>query len=137
MITTRFTLLAALVSATLANPLLGRIHQQRSDPPQGFTAAGFAPQDEAITFRIALTQRNFPGLEKALYAAATPGSAQYGEYLNKAQVRRVADVLCAELIILNTQVNEYASPSEEAVASVESWLASQGLSPALISSAGD
>lgn len=119
MITTRFTLLAALVSATLANPLLGRIHQQRSDPPQGFTAAGFAPQDEAITFRIALTQRNFPGLEKALYAAATPGSAQYGEYLNKAQV------------------NEYASPSEEAVASVESWLASQGLSPALISSAGD
>ncbi|TFL02170.1 Pro-kumamolisin, activation domain-containing protein [Pterulicium gracile] len=116
MISSRFILLATLISTALANPLLP---QQRSDLPEGFNAVGSPSQDESITFRIALTQRDFPGLEKALYAAATPGSPQYGQYLSK------------------DQVNDYASPSEEAVASVSSWLESQGLSPSSLSPSGD
>lgn len=88
MISTRFTLLAVLILAALANPLLGDAHQRRTDLPEGFTTAGSAPQDETITLRIALAQRDFPGLEKALYAASMPGSPQYGQYLSKAQVRR-------------------------------------------------
>ncbi|TFL02121.1 hypothetical protein BDV98DRAFT_582438 [Pterulicium gracile] len=81
MISTRFTLLAVLILAALANPLLGDAHQRRTDLPEGFTTAGSAPQDETITLRIALAQRDFPGLEKALYAASMPGSPQYGQYL--------------------------------------------------------
>lgn len=34
-------------------------------------------------------------------------------------------------------MNDYASPSEEAVASVSSWLESQGLSPSSLSPSGD
>ena len=119
MISTHFALLAALITAALGNPLRGDIHQRRTDLPKGFTALGSAPQDETITFRIALAQRDFSGLEKALYAAATPGTGQYGQYLSKAQV------------------NEYAAPSQEAVASISSWLESQGLSPSSLSPSGD
>ncbi|TFL02140.1 Pro-kumamolisin, activation domain-containing protein [Pterulicium gracile] len=53
------------------------------------------------------------------WVAATPRSAQYGQYLSK------------------SQVNHYASPSEEAVASVLSWLESQGLTFSSLSPAGD
>ncbi|TFL02133.1 Pro-kumamolisin, activation domain-containing protein [Pterulicium gracile] len=104
-------ILLALISVALANPLLGDVHRRRADVPGGFTAGGFAPQDDTIT--------RLPGLEKALYAAATPGSAQYGQYLSK------------------DQVNGYAAPSEEAVASISSWLDSDGLSLSSLSTAGD
>lgn len=140
MSSTRFILLVALISAALANPL-GSTHQRRSGPPEGFSAVGFSPQDETITFRIALTQKDLPGLEKALYAAATPGSPQYGQYLTKAQVRpsrpQSPTTEYHQANLAFRQVNEYAAPSAEGVASVSSWLESQGLSPSSMSPSGD
>lgn len=52
-------ILLALISVALANPLLGDVHRRRADVPGGFTAGGFAPQDDTITVHIALAQRDF------------------------------------------------------------------------------
>lgn len=89
MLSTRFVLLAALISASLGRTVPQNTPRRRSAPPEGYAVVSAAPQGETITFRISLPQKSFPGLEKALYAASTPGSKQFGQYLTKDQVRSV------------------------------------------------
>lgn len=88
MISLRFVLLATVLSsAALASTDPQRHYRQRREvAPTGFKAIDRAPEDEPITLHIALAQRDFSGLEKALYAASTPGSEKYGQYLTKDQV---------------------------------------------------
>ncbi|TFL04400.1 Pro-kumamolisin, activation domain-containing protein, partial [Pterulicium gracile] len=119
MLSTRFVLLAALISASLGRTVPQNTPRRRSAPPEGFAVVSAAPQGETITFRISLPQKSFPGLEKALYAASTPGSKQFGQYLTKDQVK------------------DFAGPSEDAVASVSSWLEEHGLSASSLSPSGD
>lgn len=85
----RFVLLAALISTTIAHVVpRGNLHRRQAALPEGFKAIDSASADEKITFRIALAQQDFAGLERALYDAATPGSEQYGQYLTKEEVCR-------------------------------------------------
>ncbi|TFL06763.1 Pro-kumamolisin, activation domain-containing protein [Pterulicium gracile] len=100
MITSRFVLLATLSPAAYAGVIGTRA-------------------DSSVTLKIALAQKNFAGLEKALYAASTPGSESYGTYLTKSQMA------------------SYISPTEETVERVNSWLSSNGLSASSASPSGD
>jgi tripeptidyl-peptidase-1 len=59
---------------------------------------GPAPADEVINLRFALPQKDFSGLEKALYAASTPGDEKYGQYLSKAQAGTSEGFSALELI---------------------------------------
>lgn len=75
-----------------------RVHESRSSVPQGFVNQGPAAPDTVLHMRIALTQSDSAGLEDALMAVSTPGSASFGQHLSKEEV-------CLQLINLSTRVN--------------------------------
>lgn len=105
--------------ATPHVPRTMRVHERREEPPSGFVQRGAAPKDAVLTLRVALAQNDFSGLEKALYAVSTPGSAQYGQHLSK------------------EEVEAFVAPSEETSAAVQSWLSANSLIATPISPAGD
>lgn len=77
------------------------------------------------------------GLKKALYDAARPESDQYGRYLTKEQVRRS---LCPAIVAASTltaQAEQYAAPSDAALAAITTWLSSNGLTSTSLTPSGD
>lgn len=59
------------------------LHERRDTIPKGFVQNGAAPKTSILNLRIALTSKDLPGLEKALYDVSTPSSALYGQHLTK------------------------------------------------------
>ncbi|KAI0312875.1 family S53 protease [Amylostereum chailletii] len=119
----KFTLVvASLLYAVYASPLLDVpmvLHEHLDSIPQGFIHAGPASEDSTLTLRLGLQQSNFAGLEDALYAVSTPGSARYGQHLSR------------------SEVNTLVAPSSETVSEVQAWLASHNVSSTAATPAGD
>ncbi|KAJ7595347.1 family S53 protease-like protein [Mycena floridula] len=95
------------------------LHEKRDTPPTGFVFTDHAPSDSVLDLRIALKQHDVEGLEKALYAASTPGHPSYGKHLSK------------------DEVFHFAKPAAESLTAVSAWLGSKGLNYTKVSSAGD
>ncbi|KAJ6617313.1 Pro-kumamolisin, activation domain-containing protein [Mycena sp. CBHHK59/15] len=93
--------------------------ERRDNPPDGFSRIGPTPLDQTLTLRLALNQRDIPGLEDTIYEVSTPGSSRYGQYLTK------------------EEVEQFAAPSEDTISQVNEWLSSKNLTSSPISPAGD
>ncbi len=88
MVATAF-FVTSLFALAWGNPLSRRtmhVHDSRPSAPPSFTKVGAASPDAVLNMRIALTQNNPAGLEKALMDVSTPGNALYGQHLTKEQV---------------------------------------------------
>ncbi|KAF8952094.1 family S53 protease-like protein [Flammula alnicola] len=118
---TGFLLLAELVTAVAGSPAFRDllVHEQRDSIPIGFVKTAAAPADKVLNLRIALTQNDMVGLEKALYAVSTPGSALYGQHLTK------------------EEVEAFVAPAPESFTLVQEWLAVNDINAKTISPAGD
>ncbi|KAI0062168.1 family S53 protease [Artomyces pyxidatus] len=93
--------------------------ERRDSAPSGFVHVGAAPPTQVLTLRFSLAQNNFAGLEEALYAVSTPGSAVYGQHLSK------------------EETDAFVAPTAETSSAVQSWLSSHGLSANAATPAGD
>ncbi|KAJ7152444.1 hypothetical protein C8R46DRAFT_1228677 [Mycena filopes] len=71
---------AGLLLATAAGRMV--VHERRSNPPSAFVSLGPAPSTEMLTLRVALTSNNVAGLEQKLTSLATPGSAEFRQWLS-------------------------------------------------------
>ncbi|KAJ7174055.1 family S53 protease [Mycena crocata] len=113
--------LASLLSLAAAGPAFQNFVVQESlrSAPQGFAKVGPAADSSSVNLRIALPSRDVAGLEKALLDVSTPSSSNYGNHLSKAEV------------------NAFVAPTDEALAAVQGWLSSHGLTASSSSSAGD
>ncbi|KAI0812367.1 family S53 protease [Irpex lacteus] len=95
------------------------VHDSRPSAPPSFTKVGAASPDAVLNMRIALTQNNPAGLEKALMDVSTPGNALYGQHLTK------------------EQVEDLVRPTQETVDAVNAWLAEHKITAKPSSPAGD
>ncbi|KAJ7932752.1 subtilisin-like protein [Mycena leptocephala] len=95
------------------------VHDRRAAAPAGFVHSGAAPADKTLNLRINLVQNDIAGLESALYAASTPDSALYGQWLTK------------------EEVESFARPTEETTAAVTQWLSGNGIESTTSTPAGD
>ncbi|KAJ7052629.1 family S53 protease [Mycena amicta] len=113
--------IASLLSLAAAKPAFKSFVTQESlrSAPAGFTKLGVAADSQSLNLRIALPSKDFAGLQKTLLDVSTPSSPNYGNHLSKAEV------------------NAFLAPSDEAVATVQAWLASHDLVANTSSSAGD
>ena len=91
----RCFILSTLLSLAVAKPAARsiKVHESRDTIPSGYVISGSAPSDMELQLRIALVQSNPDGLIDALYAVSTPGSASYGEFLSKEEVRMSVHIL--------------------------------------------
>ncbi|EJD49916.1 subtilisin-like protein [Auricularia subglabra TFB-10046 SS5] len=96
-----------------------RVHERRSVVPSGFRSAGSAPAGHTLNLRIALQNNNLKGLEDALMDAATPGSANFRQWLSKGQVEA------------------FSRPTEETVNVVNAWLAEHDVTAGALTPSGD
>ncbi|KAI0066328.1 subtilisin-like protein [Artomyces pyxidatus] len=114
--------LASLFTLVFAKPHGARdlrVHERRDTHPEGFTNRGPAQADTVLRLRLALVQNDISGLQDALMDVSTPSSAHYGEHLSK------------------EEVFQYVTAKSETVATVNSWLAENGLTATTLSPAGD
>jgi tripeptidyl-peptidase I len=81
----RLLVLSALFSLVLAKPHARSmvVHEAITSAPGGFVRSGAPPADTSISLRIALAQRDTPGLINALYEVSDPKSSLYGAHLTK------------------------------------------------------
>ncbi|KAK3935476.1 subtilisin-like protein [Diplogelasinospora grovesii] len=77
--------------------------------PAGVRAVSIPSGDQIMTLQIGLKLQNIDQLEGRLRAVSTPGSPQYGKYLDA------------------KEVNELFKPSTKSQAAVTSWLKSSGV----------
>ena len=98
--------------SVLASPVARSTYSVKgSHPvPKGWRAFDRAPADHKVELRIGLTQGDFKGLEKHLFAASNPKHSKYGKHLS-------AD-----------DVHEFVKPSKEASDAVHEWLYENGIS---------
>jgi tripeptidyl-peptidase-1 len=76
------TLRSLLRASLLALPVLGAVHEQLSDVPNGWKLVQVPDESTPITLSIALIQQNIDQLESRLAALSTPGSSEYGKWLD-------------------------------------------------------
>jgi tripeptidyl-peptidase-1 len=50
------------------------VHESRAAPAKGFIQSAAAPEEQALTLRIALKQNNIAGLQTELYKVSDPAS---------------------------------------------------------------
>lgn len=72
----------ACLSIAISPGVLGGVHEKLSFVPHGWTEAGPPVGSVTTTFTIAL-QREFEGLEQKLLDLSTPGSPNYGKWLDR------------------------------------------------------
>ncbi|KAJ7215326.1 subtilisin-like protein [Mycena haematopus] len=107
-----------IVSAKpLADSLV--VLERRDAIPEGFELTAAAPATQVLNLKINLVQNDLAGLESALYGAATPGSAKYGQWLSV------------------DEVAAFARPSDETTTAVTEWLTSNSIQFKSASAAGD
>jgi tripeptidyl-peptidase-1 len=83
-------LLTSLFALAISQPMTRRslvVHEKRTVAPTGFISLGAAPRDASINLRIGLFSKDIEGLERVLYDVSTPSSPQYGQHLNRDEVR--------------------------------------------------
>ncbi|KAI0055947.1 family S53 protease [Artomyces pyxidatus] len=105
-----------------ASTSMGRsmvVHERLEAIPTGFVAHGSAPGHQSLSLRLALVSNNLVGLEDALMAVSTPGSARYGQFLTK------------------EEVETFVAPSQSSVDAVTTYLSAHGLNATPFSPAGD
>ncbi|KAL0573817.1 hypothetical protein V5O48_008125 [Marasmius crinis-equi] len=107
------SLLAAAIATAFGVSALASVTPHRREMivmderplPRGFAKAeGRKPENPPLSLKIALVPKDRDGLEKALYAVGTPGSASYGQHLGYQDVKA------------------FMEPSPEAAAAVTKWL---------------
>ncbi|CAK5270750.1 unnamed protein product [Mycena citricolor] len=116
-----FGFLALALTFASATPVFDTLvlHERRAAAPEGFVATGLAPAEQTLQLKLNLAQNNLAGLEAQLLAAATPGSATYGQWLSK------------------DEVDSFSAPTAETTAAVSEWLSSHGLTSTTLSPSGD
>ncbi|KAJ7445428.1 subtilisin-like protein [Mycena latifolia] len=107
-----FTIISA-VSGSLV------VHESRRAAPAGFFSQGAAPVTDVLTLRFGLTPNNLSGLQEKLVSISTPGNVDFTQWLSKDEVK------------------SFVQPSKETVAAFNSFAASNGLKPTVISPNGD
>lgn len=98
----------ALLSALSLPTALGRVHEQLVAVPQGWSAAPSVSARGFTTFTIALNTE-FEGLEEKLLDVSTPGSPNYGKFLDREEVEALFP------------------PPDDAAAKVVAWLEKNGI----------
>ncbi|KAI0689958.1 family S53 protease [Cytidiella melzeri] len=96
-----------------------QVHESRTSLPEGFVQDGPADANAVMNMRIALTQNNAAGLEKALMDVSTPGNALYGQHLTK------------------EEVEDLVRPTQETLDVVNAWLSENKITAKSASPAGD
>ena len=104
-----------LVYALAAAPALAAVHEQLDSVPRGWkevSTPGLSKvaSSEKTTFTIALQRQNLANLESRLLDVSTPGSAQYGKWLDD-------DAFAVAF-----------SPAKDAASTVATWLKGNGIS---------
>ncbi|RHZ70752.1 vesicle formation at the endoplasmic reticulum [Aspergillus turcosus] len=79
------TLYAGLLCSLVA-PALGVVHEKLSAVPSGWTLVKDASDSDTITLSIALVRQNLDQLESKLTTLATPGNAEYGQWLDQSDI---------------------------------------------------
>lgn len=74
------------VLCSLVAPALGVVHEKLASVPSDWTFIKDAPESDSITLSIALARQNLDQLESKLTALATPGNAEYGQWLDQSGV---------------------------------------------------
>ncbi|KAJ6505308.1 family S53 protease-like protein [Mycena sanguinolenta] len=108
-----FLTIISVVSGSLV------VHESRSDAPAGFFSQGAAPAVDVLTLRFGLAPNNISGLQERLVSISTPGSSDFRQWLSKDEVK------------------SFVQPSNETVAAFDSFAATNGLKPTIISPYGD
>lgn len=85
------------------------LHDQLAGVPEDWAVSGIPSSTSQMTLQIALKQQNVDQLESKLASVSTPGSSEYGKYLDAEEV---------------TAMFGASDASKEAV---ESWLKSEGI----------
>ncbi|KAJ7058551.1 subtilisin-like protein [Mycena amicta] len=115
-----FARLLGLLSIALAVSASGLVkHEQRKSAPPGFTSKGPAADSHTITLRFALTSNNMAGLHDKLLDIATPGSANFRQWLSQDEVK------------------SFVAPSSDAVNAFNSFASANGLKSSVISPYGE
>ncbi|KAA1475870.1 family S53 protease [Dentipellis sp. KUC8613] len=110
--------LLAVVSASPA-PTAMVVREKRDSVPSGYVKKAVAPADQVLELRLGLVQSDPKGLEDALMAVSTPGSARRGQFLTK------------------EETEAFVAPTQESLDAVNAFLTSQGLTATKFSPAGD
>ncbi|KAF7346644.1 Family S53 protease-like protein [Mycena sanguinolenta] len=95
------------------------VHERRSAAPAGFFSEGAAPSTDVLTLRFGLAANNLSGLQEKLVSISTPGSSEFRQWLSKDEVK------------------SFVQPSNETLATFNSFAAANGLKPTVISPNGD
>ncbi|KAJ6535711.1 family S53 protease-like protein [Mycena capillaripes] len=117
----RILLQVAVLSVVVAASAPARtvVHERRLAVPHGFVRKGAAPANDMLTLRVALASNNVAGLEAKLASLATPGSAEFRQWLSKDEVK------------------SFVEPSPETVSAFNAFASANGLKPTVISPNGD
>lgn len=90
-------------------PAFGAVHEQLATTPYGWTRVATPDDSSTIILQIGLQEQNLDQLESLLYAVSTPGSTQYGDYMEANDVKSLLQ------------------PSSEANSAVLAWLKQAGV----------
>ncbi|KAE8378043.1 peptidase S8/S53 domain-containing protein [Aspergillus bertholletiae] len=82
----RSSFLLAGALSSIATPALAIVHEKIAATPSGWTLINDAPEHDQISLSIALARQNLDELESKLTALATPGHADYGQWLDQADI---------------------------------------------------
>ena len=133
-------LLASLITLALGKPTARnlKLHESRPSAPSGFSLVSSADSNQTLKLRLALTQSNFPELERKLYDVSVPKSANYGKHLSKAEVYHspVADGADPDPLCCS-QVQQLVAPAQDSIDAVNAWLKENDISAKTISSTGE
>ena len=98
---------AMAIACLLSIPTLAAIHERST--AKNWKQVATPSDDTPITLRIGLREQNLDQLESLIYAVSTPGSSEYGKYME------------------DNQLKELLQPSELSEMAVTAWLQENGI----------
>jgi tripeptidyl-peptidase-1 len=113
-----FVLLATMVAAGPTAKPMSLVHE-RPATPKGFVKTTTADPDHVMSLRFHLKKGDRDGLAKKVGQVSTPGHANYGKFLSKAEVEA------------------YVRPKAQTTGAVKAWFAAHGLEATDATPAGD
>lgn len=94
---------------SLTLPTFAVLHEKLAAVPTGWTQVGAPAENDTLVLQIALAQQNLEELDARILAVSTPGSASYGQHMDR-------DAVAAML-----------APSADAGPAVLTWLEEAGI----------
>ena len=94
---------------SLALPAFAVLHEKLAAVPTGWTQVGTPAENDTLVLQVALAQQNLEELDARIMAVSTPGSASYGQHMDR-------DAVAALL-----------APSANASPAVLTWLEGAGI----------